>query len=88
MTTDNSVARDILNGTVKQKHSKAIGMRFYWLQDRIKDDQFIIQWKPGICNQSDSYSKHFGPTIHRGTRALRVHEPGSARACKDWKLWA
>jgi len=50
------VARGILNGTVKQKYSKAIDMRFYWLQDRIKDGQFIIQWKPGACNLSDYHS--------------------------------
>ena len=88
ITTDNSVARGILNGTVKQKRSKAIDMRFYWLQDRIKDGQFIIQWKPGVCNLSDYYSKHFGPPIHRETRPLRLHEPGSAEAYKDWKLLA
>ena len=33
--TDNNVAQGILEGTVKQKCSKAIDMRFYWLRDRI-----------------------------------------------------
>jgi len=88
ITTDNSVARGLLNGTVKQKCSKAIDMHFYWFQDRIKDGQFIIQWKPGVCNLSDYYSKHFGPPIHWGTRALHLHEPDSAEAYKDWKLLA
>jgi len=64
ITTDNSVTRGILNGTVKQKRSKAIDMCFCWLQDCIKDGQFIIQWKPGVCNLSDYYSKPFGPPIH------------------------
>jgi len=88
ITTDNSVARGILNGTVKQKRSKAIDMRFYWLQDRIKDGQFIIQWKPGACNLSDYHSKHFTAPVHRVQRPLRLHEPGSAQAYKDWKLLA
>jgi len=88
ITTDNSVARGILNETVKQKRSKAIDMRFCWLQDCIKDSQFIIQWKPCVCNLSDYYSKHFGPPIHRGTCALCLHEPNSAEAYKDWKLLA
>jgi len=48
ITTDNSVARSILNGTAKQKCSKASDMLFRWLQDRIKDSQFIIQWKAGL----------------------------------------
>jgi len=88
ITTDNSVARGILNRTVKQKRSKAIAMYFCWLQDRIKNGQFIIQWKPGICNLSDYCSKHFGPPIHRGKRALHLHKPNSAQAYKDWKLLA
>ena len=88
ITTDNSVTHGILNGTVKQKRSEAIDMRFYWLHDRIKDGQFIIQWKPGVCNLSNYYSKHFGSPIHGGTRALCLHEPGSAEAYKDWKLLA
>jgi len=88
ITTDNSVARGILNGTVEQKRSTAIDMCFHWLQDRIKDGQFIIQWKPGFCNLSDCCSKNFGPPIHQGTRALRLDEPDSAEAYKDWKLSA
>ena len=31
MNTDNQTATGILNGTIKQKRSKAIDMRFYWL---------------------------------------------------------
>ena len=30
------------NKTIKQKRSKAIDMRFYWLQDRSNQSQFII----------------------------------------------
>ena len=31
ITTDNSCAEGIINETVKQKRSKAIDMRFYWI---------------------------------------------------------
>jgi hypothetical protein len=31
--TDNTTARGIVTGTIKQKRSKAIDMRFYWLKD-------------------------------------------------------
>jgi hypothetical protein len=33
--TDNSCASGIANGTVKQRRSKAIDMRFYWIRDRV-----------------------------------------------------
>jgi hypothetical protein len=32
--TDNTFARGIVTGTIKQKRSKAIDMGFYWLKDR------------------------------------------------------
>ena len=34
LKTDNITADGILNGTVKQKRSKALVMKFYWLKDR------------------------------------------------------
>jgi hypothetical protein len=33
--TDNQCALGIITGTVKQKRSRAIDMRFYWLSDRV-----------------------------------------------------
>jgi len=42
LQTDNSIAQGIINGTVKQKRSKALDMRFYWLQDRVNQGQYTI----------------------------------------------
>jgi uncharacterized protein YpmS len=42
MRTDNSTADGIMNKTVKQKQSKSMDMRFYWLQDRVEQGQFKI----------------------------------------------
>jgi len=39
---DNECAVGLSNGTVKQKRSKAIDMRFYWVRDRVKQGQFVI----------------------------------------------
>ena len=33
---DNETAIGFLTGTTKQKHSKAIDMRFYWIKDRLQ----------------------------------------------------
>ena len=35
MATDNNTASGIATDTVKQKRSKAIDMRFYWIRDRV-----------------------------------------------------
>jgi hypothetical protein len=47
MQTDNSTANGIMNKTVKQKQSKSMDMRFYWLQDRVEQGQFKKIWAPG-----------------------------------------
>jgi hypothetical protein len=36
METDNTTATGCSNGTIKQKHTKSIDMRFYWINDRVK----------------------------------------------------
>ena len=39
---DNSTADGFANNTIKQKLLKAINMRFYWIQDRTIQGQFLI----------------------------------------------
>jgi hypothetical protein len=56
MRTDNSTACGIANTTVKQQRSKAIDMRFYWIQDRVKQGQFRMFWAPGSVNFGDYYT--------------------------------
>jgi hypothetical protein len=73
--TDNACAEGIINDTVKQKRSKAIDMRFYWLRDRVKQKQFQIYWKPGAVNLADYVSKHHSPAHHRRSRPIYLHEP-------------
>ena len=55
---DNQSATQILNDTVSQKRSKAMDMRFYWLRDRAKPQQFYIYWKQGTHNLADYFTKH------------------------------
>jgi hypothetical protein len=47
LRTDNSTAHGILNETVKQKRSKSMDMKYYWLQDRVRQKQFDFYWRPG-----------------------------------------
>ena len=55
---NNSTADRFANYTIKQKRSKAIDMRFYWIRDRTSHGQFLIYWQPGITNLGDYHTKH------------------------------
>jgi hypothetical protein len=71
--TDNSTAYGILSNKVNQKRSKAMEMRFYWVQDRIAQKQYGVYWEPGVENVADYFTKHHFPTHHRDMRSQYVH---------------
>jgi hypothetical protein len=75
--TDNSTAAGITNDTVKQKRSKAIDMRFYWVRDRVRQGQFNVFWAPGAENDGDYYTKHFPGSRHKAVRPSYFYEPKS-----------
>jgi hypothetical protein len=72
--TDNACASGIANETIKQRRSKAIDMRFYWVKDRVEQKQFIIYWQPGLTNLADYFSKHHSPAHHRKMRSHYLFE--------------
>ena len=83
---DNSTTEGIMNSTMKQKGPKAMDMRFYWVQDRIKQKNFKVFWNPGTTNLGDYYTKHHVPNHHCNLRENYIHYPGiprqaSARVC-------
>ena len=73
--TDNECAQGILSDTVKQRRSKAIDMRFYWLQDRIQQNQYTIFWAPGTLNLADYFTKHHAPAHHKRVRSTYLYAP-------------
>jgi len=75
--TDNSTAAGIANDTVKQKRSKAIDMRFYWVRDRVRQGQFIVHWKKGSLNKADYFTKHHPPAHHQQIRSAYLHNADS-----------
>jgi len=75
LQTDNNTASGIINDTVKQKRSKAVDMRFYWLRDRSQQEQFHIFWKPGITNRADYFSKHHPASHHQAMRPTYLFSP-------------
>lgn len=77
--TDNSTAVGIANDTIKQKRSKAIDMRFYWLRDRVRQGHFRIYWQKGSLNRADYMTKHHPASHHRAIRSVYLHSPDNPR---------
>jgi hypothetical protein len=75
MATDNSTASGIATDTVKQKRSKAIDMRFYWIRDRVRQGQFHIYWSKGQTNRADYFSKHHPASHHQAIRSTYLYSP-------------
>jgi hypothetical protein len=73
MQTDNSTACGITNKTVKQRRSKAIDVRFYWVRDRVQQGQFHIYWAPGSVNFGDYYTQHHSPAHHKRLRPIYLY---------------
>lgn len=57
MRYDNTTAGNLANRTAKVKRSKAIDMRFHWIQDRVQQGHFKLNWAPGTHNLADFPSK-------------------------------
>ena len=76
LKTDNNTANGIINNTMKQKRSKAIDVRFYWLRDRVKQGQFYVFWDSGKNNLGDFYTKHHPPIYHKKNRPIHTYQEG------------
>jgi hypothetical protein len=74
LKTDNSTADGIANDTIKQRRSRAIDMRFYWVRCRVNQGQFRVFWAPGKDNLADYFTKHHAPSHHRTMRPQYLQE--------------
>ena len=76
--TDNSTTKGIMKKTIKQKRSKAMDMRFYWLRDRIAQGQFNMIWAPGKINVADYPSKRHSAAHHKLVRPIQLYVKGKS----------
>ena len=61
-------------------------MRFYFVQDSIKQNNFKVFEKPGTTNLGEYNTKQHAPNHHRNVREHYIHFPeipkqASARVC-------
>ena len=49
-------------------------MWYYWLWDRMTQQQFNIFWDKGVNNDADYYTKHHATVEHRAKRARYIRD--------------
>jgi hypothetical protein len=72
ITTDNSTADGFANKR-KIKRSKAVDIRFYWIQDRVQQGHFKVHWLRGEHNHGDYFTKHHPGSHHIKMRPIYLH---------------
>jgi hypothetical protein len=73
METDNTTATGYSNGTIEQKRTKAMDMRFYLIKDRVKQGQFYVYWGPGYHNLADYFTEYHSLAHHKIMREIYIH---------------
>ena len=79
---DNSTACGIANNNIQLWRSRAIDMRFYWVRDRVEQDQFHVYWKPGRTNLADYVTKHHTAAHHQTMRPIYLHQANLIKTMK------
>ena len=74
MKTDNTTAEGLANDTVKQKRSKDIDMRFYWIRDCVRQGQYHVYWRKAAFNRADYFTKHHPTRHHQNMRHEYLHQ--------------
>jgi hypothetical protein len=72
ITCDNQCAVGLALNNVKEKRTKAIDMRYHWIRDRINQGHFSVEWKPGISNLADFFTKAHPVHHHLMVRSIYV----------------
>ena len=86
VTLDNTTAVGFINKQMKQRRTKAIDMRYYWLQDQEAQQHFQFNWEKGENNQADYFTKHHPPAHHQRVRQEYVntcHTTAPVRSTKQ-----
>jgi hypothetical protein len=61
---DNTTAIGLANDNIKMKRSKAIDMRFHWIRDRVRQNQFYLVYIPTKENTADYMTKNLPKELH------------------------
>jgi hypothetical protein len=51
-----------------------MNMKYYWLQDRVRQKQFDVYWRPGKDNLGDYHTKHHSAQHHQDMQPIMLHQ--------------
>jgi hypothetical protein len=77
MQTDNTTVTGYRNGTIKQKRTKAMDMRFYWIKDR-----GILFYKTSFTGASQKNARDLNPRQRKTDKSERNLRFRIARVCQ------
>jgi hypothetical protein len=78
LQVDNTTSNGFANVTMKQKRSKAMDMRWYWLrEDRVRQGQILVYFRPGKDNLTEPFTKHHPPAHISDMKPKFVHTAAS-----------
>ena len=72
---DNKCAVGLAQDTMKTRRSKSIDMRFHWIKDRVKQQQFEVIWVKGKYNLADFFTKALPKNEHQNAMKKLVYTP-------------
>jgi hypothetical protein len=75
---DNTCAVSIATDTCKLKRLKAIDMRFHWIRDRVRQNHFVVAWRPGHENLADFFTKPLAVAKHLEVKKRYIYSPAVA----------
>ena len=64
---DSATGDEFSNNNIRQWHSRAADMKFYWVRERVRKGQFLVYWMTGEHNMADYLTKHH-PTSHHWSK--------------------
>ena len=73
ISCDNQCAVGIANDQVKQKHSRAIDMRYHWIRDQVKQNKLQVVWEKGATNLADYFTKAYSSKHTTAIRHIYVY---------------
>ena len=89
---DNTCAVGLCNDTLKTARTKSIDLRFHWLRDRVRQEQFVVKWVKSDDNIADFFTKAL--PVHQHLRRMaqlvihRQHPSTKAHRVKRASKWS
>jgi hypothetical protein len=86
MVTDNSTTSGIANESMKQKRSKAMDMRFYWIRGRVRQGQYHVYWDAAKLTAPTIFQSIILPNIMSPCALLIFWSPTTTITTRVWMM--